>query len=306
MVMTFKARKTNQIWSKELEHLLNVRHKVFRNYDFIELESIRNLRGHLITNVGNVGRAISLFNDLAVHLRKTTVKMEFNQMLDMDEALRQMAENADDVYREYFRPYAYFIDKYKPDKGQAWKILKSVTDVPKFVKEVLGWDKPEKMFLLLLGDNICLKACDNPDCDSFSNLKCSGCNKSYYCDPQCQRVDYPRHIEMCKIYKSQNARTNVLPQLIQLILERVYEKPLLSMNQFRKIVHKRIFETFYMTMKTPLLDYFIHDFLDSVPQYQTKKKKNMFLLLKKKKRPVGVADLKRQLVTAYGNENVIF
>jgi hypothetical protein len=46
-----------------------------------------------------------------------------------------------------------------------------------------------------------MRQCSNPICARLSNEKfgkCSKCNESYYCSPECQRQDWAVHQIACK------------------------------------------------------------------------------------------------------------
>ena len=101
-------------------------------------------------------------------------------------------------YRDFFRSYVYYLDKWQEDKNSFRNKVRGITDLPKFLYEELGW-KNDAIIMDVIIFYIFNKQCGNDNCDNFAWLKCSACKMIHYCSKRCQEIDHNRrHERVCK------------------------------------------------------------------------------------------------------------
>ena len=112
----------------------------------------------------------------------------------------EYAERNFRFYRDFYRSYAYYLDKWPEDKNSLRNKVRGITDLPKFLYEELGW-KNDAIIMDVIIFHIFNKQCGNDDCDNFAWLKCSDCKMIHYCSKTCQETDYyRRHKRICSYH----------------------------------------------------------------------------------------------------------
>ena len=112
----------------------------------------------------------------------------------------EYAERNFRFYRDFYRSYLHYLDMRLEGKNSFRNKVRSITDLPKFLYEELGW-KNDAIIMDVIIFHIFNKQCGNDDCDNFAWLKCSACKMIHYCSKACQETDYyRRHKRICSYH----------------------------------------------------------------------------------------------------------
>ena len=178
--------------------------------------------------------------------------------LNQTSAVPTVLEMIDVQWRPYLRSYVYFmLEHQNSDEDECKAFIKSVENVPKFVKS-LSWTKPETM-MLAMGMMMMTHACRLPECNSYSLDKCGGCVLASYCDENCQGKDWEAHRKVCNAMRIQKQKEYYVATLVESQLQMYLGKrPSLNFEMFFKALGSKIYDSchagMYDRQKFPVLE----------------------------------------------------
>ena len=138
--------------------------------------------------------------------------------------------------------------------------MKSVEDVPDFVKSRLGWTKAtmmEEAMIFFIFNNSCQNHNGAEICDNFSEKKCSKCKMDSFCSTECfdQEWNHGHHGHCCentvrmKVYEM----TRSVPKFLHTTLS-VADKEIVTLETFCRELLRRIVLMFMeLLANTPLM-----------------------------------------------------
>ena len=308
-IMTFilSSEKKN-----ELKNMQNFLPKIFpeKNQDYIHTihSSVKKFRLHLAMLFFKSGswKGSLAYQNIIPSL--TWNESERAQKIAMlrEETNWFMCGSSDDVinaadamHRNYLRSWVIFVNKYHHlSKQKNKEMIKSLADVPTFAKSI---DLDDGDLLKVLVMFVSMHICESPGCDSYSYLKCGDCKVSHYCNVQCQERDFARHKDSCEAKSRYRTRVMAMPYLLQVVLMKMYQKPVITFETFSRVLQVKIYETFHRILRTTG---FRHLHLRTLPQEIEHKSEDKVLCLLKMRRNVRTLRcLKIQLENAFGNTN---
>ena len=209
-----------------------------------------------------------------------------------------------ELMRSYLRPYVYFmLENHHLDKKAIKKKISSVHNVPEFMKS-LSWTSEVTLYNSLCA-YLARHSCLNPECDRFSLLRCGGCDVDSYCNVECQEKGSKIH--NCQMSKDYKSRRDVVPNMIQLRLEKCLGKKVcISLHSFSKSLMTRIYRSFHGALQNE--HFLIHiqkHFIGRNIRGQRKSSERMLDLVKKGRDTQSIDTIRTQLEQAYGQDSII-
>lgn len=80
-----------------------------------------------------------------------------------------------------------------------------------------------------------LHFCQNDECNETKTKKCAGCQSSWYCSMECQKVDWPNHKAECKEIQQDRLAVKLYTQIAASMGKSVSNYPYEQFKQFYKI-----------------------------------------------------------------------
>ena len=168
------------------------------------------------------------------------------------------------LYRDYYRSYLNFITESPLNKKDFIDTIRAVDDVPKFVKENLGWEKAsmleEAMIFAIFQRKCGNNGFGNQACENFTELKCSKCKMIPFCSEKCLEIQWNIHHKHCcqTMVKRETIKTvRMIPQKIQIkLMQRTNCDDIVSLDTFCKELFRLILTVFMESLEnTKLLQF---------------------------------------------------
>jgi len=123
------------------------------------------------------------------------------------------------------------------------KQIRTLVNVPKFLRDVLGFGNSETIFHLL-NEYMRMHVCQNEGCDNLTELKCSICKISKYCSRACQTKDFENHKPDCSRMGALERKGRHAGKGAQVYLEKNLGVQIVSFRVFYDEIMMRAYEAF--------------------------------------------------------------
>ena len=148
-------------------------------------------------------------------------------------------------HERFYRSYVNFLNTKSWSDRDFKTYMRSLKNLPKFFKEVLGTGSSGKLWVIV-EYFICEHRCRR--CHKLTYLKCSFCKYSHYCSKQCQIEDWPSHKIYCPDIETQNmeleSSTAVFHTLIRKQLNYNNGESLLTLEVFMQEIERVLFTAY--------------------------------------------------------------
>ena len=313
------------------------------HFDPVNEITIKLEDGRLESDKSEVDYFVDFINKLApkIPIRAMTYEELKGFLPDIKDSKRDESKHFENpefyfrflnYYRDFYRSYVQFLTKNPMGKKEFVDMMRSVDDVPDFVKNQLGWTKAtmieEAMIFFIFN-----KSCENQNgpapCENFTDKKCSKCKIVSFCSTECfdKEWNHGHHGHCCgnMVRMQVSEMTRSMPKYFHNTISMLFGKEdIVTLETFCRELFRRIVLVFMeLLADTPLmlialkkrnLEYQItydkeNNGFKPVegrdPKYDYNRRKIPTVLKDYKGPVIKVKTLEKQMEKAYGRENFL-